>query len=142
MRPMSVIVKPLKGEAMTRNRAEVPQEKKKNNWWIFILIIFDCSFYYSLFITSVANQWKAEYVVWFSEARLVRKWNVNFGRHAEEHDQVNVKQSRNRPGVAQRVPGGLGSHISWHSAHEGGEVVSLTHRPPLSPESVPGTHFH
>ena len=42
-----------------------------------------------------------------------------------------VKESHTRPGVAQRVPGGLGSQISWHSAHEGGEVVSLTHRPPL-----------
>ena len=50
-----------------------------------------------------------------------------------------VKQSRNRPGVAQKVPGGLGSQISWHSAHEGGEVVSLTHRPPLLPGNVPGT---
>jgi hypothetical protein len=29
-----------------------------------------------------------------------------------------VKESRNRPGVAQSVPGGLGSQISWHSAHE------------------------
>jgi hypothetical protein len=46
---------------------------------------------------------------------------------------VKVKQSRNRSGVAQRVPGALGSQISWHSAHEGGEVVSLTHRPPLPP---------
>ena len=43
------------------------------------------------------------------------------------------KGAHNRPGVAQRVPGGLGSQISWHLAHEGGEVVSLTHRPPLPP---------
>jgi len=41
---------------------------------------------------------------------------------------IKVKQSRNRPAVAQRVPGDLGSQISWHSAHEGGDVVSLTHR--------------
>jgi hypothetical protein len=44
-----------------------------------------------------------------------------------------VKVSRNRPAVAQRFPVVLGSQISWHSAHEGGEVVSLTHRPPLPP---------
>ena len=43
---------------------------------------------------------------------------------------VKVKVSRNRPSVAQMVPGGLGSQISWHSAREGGEV-NLTHRPPL-----------
>ena len=55
---------------------------------------------------------------------------------------VKVKQSRNRPGVAQRVPGGLGSHISWHSTHEGGKVFSLTHRPSLSPRNVFDTHFH
>jgi hypothetical protein len=36
-------------------------------------------------------------------------------------------------GVAQRVPGGLGSQISWHSPRDGVEVVSLTHRPPLPP---------
>ena len=53
-----------------------------------------------------------------------------------------VKQSRNRPGVAQRVPGGLGSQISWHSAHEGGEVGRLIRRPPLLAGNVPGTHFH
>jgi hypothetical protein len=47
--------------------------------------------------------------------------------------KVKVKKSPNRPGVAQRVPGGLGFQISWHSAQEGGEVVSLTHLPPLPP---------
>jgi hypothetical protein len=47
---------------------------------------------------------------------------------------VKVKVSRNRPGVAQRVPGGLCSQISWHSALEGGEFVNLTHRPPLPQE--------
>jgi hypothetical protein len=47
--------------------------------------------------------------------------------------KVKIQQSRYRPGVAQRVPGGLGSQISCHSAREGGEVVSLKHRPPLSP---------
>jgi len=52
------------------------------------------------------------------------------------------KESRNRPGVAQRVPGVLGSQISWHSAREGSKVVSLTNRPSLPPGNVPGTHFH
>ena len=53
-----------------------------------------------------------------------------------------VKESRNRPGVAQSAPGSLSSQISWHSAREDDEVVSLTHRPPLHPGNIPGTHFH
>jgi hypothetical protein len=58
--------------------------------------------------------------------------------------QVKVKESRNKPDATQRVPRGLGSQISLYSAREGGEVVSLMHRPPLPPgmflgaESVPG----
>ena len=40
------------------------------------------------------------------------------------------------PVPALRVPGGSGSQISRQSAHEGGKVISPTHRPPLSPQEI------
>jgi hypothetical protein len=45
------------------------------------------------------------------------------------------------PGQAQWIPGGCGSQFSRQSAHEGGKVVSPTHRPPLPPGNIFGTYF-
>jgi len=50
-------------------------------------------------------------------------------------------QSRYRPGQAQRVLRKLGFLDFVTMAQDGGKVVSLTHRPPLSSGNTAGTRF-
>jgi hypothetical protein len=44
-------------------------------------------------------------------------------------------------GRPKRVAEVQGSQISRELAHEGGNVVNSTNRPPLPPGNIPGTHF-
>jgi hypothetical protein len=55
--------------------------------------------------------------------------------------KVKVKQSHYGPWQTLRILGGWGFQISWQSAHEGGKVVSPTHRPPLPPRKYPWYSF-
>ena len=56
--------------------------------------------------------------------------------------KVKVWESGDRPGVAQRVPGGLGSQISdiWYMKVVRLSASRTSHL--LPPGNVPGTHFH
>jgi hypothetical protein len=47
-----------------------------------------------------------------------------------------VKHTHYMPGEYLRFAGGWGSQISRQSAHEGGKVVSPTHRPLLPPQEI------
>jgi hypothetical protein len=80
--------------------------------------------------------------IFIQEWLWILVWNIPLPYNRQMRDSLKkVKQSHYRPGQTLKVPGSWGCQISRHSAHEGGEVVSPTHRLPLPPGNIPGTHF-
>jgi hypothetical protein len=59
---------------------------------------------------------------------------VKDGGRQLRYSTSKVKQSHYRPWRALRVPGVWGSQILRQFVHEGGKIVSPTHRPPLPQE--------
>jgi hypothetical protein len=113
----------------------------------YLLITVPVTYPVNEFICFVAlntslciNSWKGETKgVKFCKVMNHRYWKF----YVKCYCRVKVKESRNRPNVAQRVPGGLGSQISkifgtwkWWDRQR--------HTPPLpfTPRNLPGTHFH
>ena len=55
------------------------------------------------------------YLLLDKNIRKIHRKNIKVVHNSLKHlnnRPINLKQSRNRPGVAQRAPGGLGSQIS------------------------------
>jgi hypothetical protein len=75
----------------------------------------------------------------FQQLTIQRTIGSMFRPTATIKGKVKIKQSRYRPGVAQRVPGSFPDYMT--TAQDGGKIVSLTHRPALPPGNAPGTHF-
>ena len=82
--------------------------------------------------TWYSDRFLSEYPI-FSLVSIIRQFSISSFVVKPLLLSEGQSSSRYRPGVVQSVPGGLGSQIFMTSAHEGGEVVSLTHRPPLPP---------
>ena len=69
---------------------------------------------------------------------------IHFRRFARNIPVKICRQGKAVPLQAWSGPEGSGKlrfPYFMTTAQDGGKVVSLTHRPPLPPENIPGTHF-
>jgi hypothetical protein len=85
-----------------------------------------CPRTFSLFV-SVSN----EFTCFWTITALLLLASLVFNYNSANHIRCIRQKVKAIPLQAFRVPGGWGSHIYKQSAHEGGKVVSPTHRPPL-----------
>ena len=81
--------------------------------------------------------------------RIEPRWGARFSAHVHtgpgaHPDSYTMGKGKTVPLQARRAPEGtrkLRFPDFMTTAQDGGKVVSLTHRPPLPPGNIPGTHF-
>jgi hypothetical protein len=106
--------------------------------WNTLCILLDCIYITRWYTVHTMSNTCFSYsffsfYFWVPKLRCDRASSV--GR-AVTHLNKLLKQSHYRPGQSLKVPIYWGSQIPRKSAHEGGKVVSPTHRPPLPPQEI------
>jgi hypothetical protein len=99
-------------------------------WCLFIIYIYIYIYCFNFRLRSFQRE-EACYVLEYSVPKCYL-YDSAYVQYVVKV-KVRVKQFLYRPGQTLRVPRGWGARISRQSAHEGGNVVSPTHRPPLHP---------